>query len=135
MKISPKRVLKNGNFTGYLAYKRRKCHLWHTQYFSIKFKLGLCQIGDFRIISSVNHPYFLVFNGLPWFWERGNPNVFHQNDREGCRIDHLDGLGHFPFGFGETWKNPPGASSPVRRGLTRYWRFRFWLICKLETIT
>ena len=32
-------------------------------------------------------------------------------DREGCRIDHLDGLSHFLFGFGETEKNPQGGGN------------------------
>ena len=32
------------------------------------------------------------------------PFFFHQNDHKGCLIDHLDGQGHFPFGFGATGK-------------------------------
>ena len=32
------------------------------------------------------------------------PICFHQNDRKGCTLDYLDGLGHFLFGFGATGK-------------------------------
>ena len=47
------------------------------------------------------------------------PHFFHQNDRKGCRIDHLDGLGHFLFWFWGGRENPGGVvtTALVRRGL------------------
>ena len=44
------------------------------------------------------------------------PICFHQNDRKGCRIDYLGGLGHF-LGFWATGKNLPLPL--VRRGLKK----------------
>ena len=32
------------------------------------------------------------------------PTLFNQNDRKGCTLDNLDGLGLFLFGFGATGK-------------------------------
>ena len=33
---------------------------------------------------------------------------FHKNDHEECRVDNLNGSGHFPFEFWLTWKNSMG---------------------------
>ena len=54
-------------------------------------------------------PLPTIFDGLPYspppHPRRGYPDFFHQNDRKGCTLDYLDGLGHFLFGFGATGKN------------------------------
>ena len=49
--------------------------------------------GFFKILFSRVATTSLVKN-------RGDTQIFfQQNDHEGCPIDYLDGLGHFPFGF------------------------------------
>ena len=48
--------------------------------------------------------------------------LLNQNDREGCRIDHLDDLGHFLLGFGATRKISQGVGShPLGTRLIKYW--------------
>ena len=41
-------------------------------------------------------PLPAIFDGLPYL-PRGTPDFFYQNDRKGCTLDYLDGLGHFLF--------------------------------------
>ena len=44
---------------------------------------------------------------------------FHQNDRKVYPIDHLYGVGHFPFGFHAAGCHPLGWSHSLnRRGLS-----------------
>ena len=47
----------------------------------------------------------VVITPLRWYLQF----FFHQNDSEGCRTDHIDGLNHFLFGSGATGKNPLGV--------------------------
>ena len=35
---------------------------------------------------------------------KGVTPIFFQNDRKGCTLNNLDGLGHFLFGLGATGK-------------------------------
>ena len=59
-----------------------------------------------------------IFDDLPYPPPRGSPNFFYlffffgggQNDRKGCTLDYLHGLGHFVFGLGTTGKNSLGDS-------------------------
>ena len=67
---------------------------------------------EFSILSGFfphHNLYRLIFQSFvlrEYPPEEGTPDFsFHQNDRKGCTLDYLDGLGHFLFGFGATGKN------------------------------
>ena len=56
-------------------------------------------MATFNFVSWQPLPVPAIFDGLPY------PLIFfHQNDRKGCSLDYLDGLGHFLFGFWATEK-------------------------------
>ena len=71
-----------------------------------------------KIIQSIFFPKWrlLIFSGgnKPltrhiWLaYLTPTPDFFHQNDRKGCTLEYLDGLGHFLFGFGESGKKSRG---------------------------
>ena len=49
----------------------------------------------------------VIFEGIPY---PPTPILFfYQNDRKGCTLHYLDGLGHFLFGFGATGKTSRGG--------------------------
>ena len=55
------------------------------------------------------------------------PFFFHQNDREGCQIDHLHDLGHCLFWFwGDREKSARGGNPPPPLGKTRNDRLIFF---------
>ena len=56
-------------------------------------------------------PVPAIFDGFSY--PPGYSDFFHQNDRQGCTLDCLDGLGHFPFGFGSTGKNYRRVVTPL----------------------
>ena len=55
------------------------------------------------------------------------PDLFYQNESEGCRINHLDGLGHF---FGVTGKSPRGGCIHPHGKTKVKWKKEMW--CVLE---
>ena len=74
---------------------------------------------------------------VKWFygWLGEDPNleasqkcVTLQNDRKGCTLDYLYGLGHFRFGFGATEKHLEGmVTTPLGgRGLKQNKMFGFY---------
>ena len=87
---------------------------------------SVTHIVSLKTMSNIYFVFKLATLNFPWWqpllplltglWRRTlapgkvvPPTCFHQNDSEGCRIDHLDGLGHFCFGSGKTGKNSQGV--------------------------
>ena len=65
------------------------------------------------IFSGGNPPVPAIFDSLPYPL-KGTPDFFHQNDRKGCTLNYLDGLGHFLFDFGATGNNSRwGGNHPL----------------------
>ena len=54
------------------------------------------------IFSGGNHLLPAIFDGLPYPLKGLPPIFFIKNDRKGCTLDYLDGLGNFLFGFEAT---------------------------------
>ena len=104
LKMLPKKVRNIGISPSFWLIKEEKWHFCVCYTVSFKTIKAITFLKwRIRIFSSSNNPlptglWWLTPStgkGLPlypWFF-------FHHNDRKECRIHHLDGLVHFPFGF------------------------------------
>ena len=88
--------------------------------FAYGFSLFACWIVPLNWNSGGNHPYPPFLTAYLTRPDGGHPDFFHQNDRKGCNIDYLDGLGHTLFGFHAIENHLSGVvNTPlVRRGLS-----------------
>ena len=119
LKILPKKVLNIGISLGFLLIKKGNSDFnilckfqLHSVQISFKWRLKISSGGNHTPPPPSRHIWWLT---LPYL--KGVPPFFFlQNDRKGCRLDYLDGFGHFLFGFGAAWKkNLEGITTPLAK--------------------
>ena len=89
-----------------------------------------------EIFSDCNQPpYPRTLTAYPTPVLGGTPDLFHHNDRKGCKRDYLDARGHFVLRFSaigdkplDGGNHPPDGNHPVRK--TRVYKLQILIFIK-----